>query len=92
MAVPFRYNVGANQAMKTSCFKPNAVAPSFDPEKHKTSTLGAVYVGQMNRIPKQDQNKKIGLVVVVVVGVVVSNKCHRDGFVVGAQATNMCAI
>lgn len=62
MAVPFRYNVGANQAMKTSCFKPNAVAPSFDPEKHKTSTLGAVYVGQMNRIPKQDQNKKIGLV------------------------------
>ncbi len=62
MTIPFRYNVGPTQAMKTSCFKPNAVAPSFDPEKHKPSTLGAVYVGQMNRIVKQDQNKKIGLV------------------------------
>ena len=62
MAVPFRYQVGATEVMKTSCFRPNAIGPNFDPEKHKPSSLGAVYMGQMNRVPRQDINKKVALV------------------------------
>ena len=62
MPMPFRYQVGPTEVMKTSCFRPNPIGPNFDPEKHKPSTLGAVYMGQMNRVPRQDINKKVGLV------------------------------
>ena len=38
------------------------MASGFDHETHRPATLGAVYVGQMNKVPKQETNKNLALV------------------------------
>ena len=60
MPMPFRYQVGPTEVMKTSCFRPNPIGPNFDPEKHKPSTLGAVYMGQNEQGPKAGYQQEGG--------------------------------
>ena len=62
MALPFRYIIGPEDSNKTSCYRANTMASGFDHETHRPATLGAVYVGQMNKVPKQETNKNLALV------------------------------
>ena len=62
LPVPFRYDISPVDSKKTACYKPNAVAANFDHENHRAATLGAVYVGQCNRVPVQHSNKRLALV------------------------------
>lgn len=60
--VPFRFEVSPLESFKTSCYKLNSVAASFDHENHRPATLGAVFAGQCNRTPTQSSNKRVALV------------------------------
>jgi len=58
--VPWRYEVRAETA--TNCFKPNPLPGNFDHESHKTATLGAVFMGALNRVPRQSTSPHASLV------------------------------
>ena len=46
----------------SNCFKPNPLAANFDHNNHKPVTLGAVFQGAMNRVPRQTTTSKGALV------------------------------
>ena len=58
--VPWRYEVTMDEA--SNCFKPNPLAANFDHNNHKPVTLGAVFQGAMNRVPRQTTTSKGALV------------------------------
>lgn len=61
IVVPYRYNVGALPSNKTNCFKPNPLANGFDHEQHKQWSLGAIYLGSMGKVFRQENNKNAAL-------------------------------
>ena len=58
-SIPYRYKV--NLAERTNCFKPNPLGKEFDHESHKPATLGAVYLGHMERLPVQSADKVVSV-------------------------------
>ena len=60
--VPWRYDVKPDPSMSTNCFKPNALAGNFDHQAHKPATLGCVFAGAMNKVPRQATCKHAALV------------------------------
>ena len=57
ITVPYRYNVGALPSNKTNCFKPNPLASGFDHDQHKQWSLGPIYLGNMGKVFRQENNK-----------------------------------
>ena len=60
--VPYRYEINPVESSKTNCYKPNVLNANCDPEGHKSWALGAVMVGNLDRLPRQDKNKTASLV------------------------------
>ncbi|CAK9026417.1 unnamed protein product [Durusdinium trenchii] len=61
VTVPFRYNVRVPDSNKCNCFKPNALV-NPDTEAHKPASLGAVFVGNLNHVLRQENCKHAALV------------------------------
>jgi|OrbCmetagenome_4_1107370.scaffolds.fasta_scaffold98563_2 hypothetical protein len=59
--LPYRYEINPLESLKTNCYKPNVLNANCDPEGHKSWALGAVMVGNFDRLPRQD-NKTASLV------------------------------
>ena len=60
--VPYRYDLTPMESFKANCYKPNPLAANCDHENHKPWTLGAVMIGNFDRLPRQSTNKTASLV------------------------------
>ena len=60
--VPWRYDVKPEASMSTNCFKVSPLAGNFDHQNHKSNTLGAAYLGAMNKLARQQSSKTAALV------------------------------
>ena len=60
--VPYRYNLTATSSGKTNCYKPNNLAANFDHQSHKPWSLGAVFQGNLQHVPRQDTSKTAAVV------------------------------
>ena len=60
--VPYRYDLTPLESFKANCYKPNPLGANCDHESHKPWTLGAVMIGNFDRLPRQSTNKTVSLV------------------------------
>lgn len=60
--VPWRYDVKPEASMSTNCFKVSPLAGGFDHQNHKSNTLGAAFLGAMNKVARQQSSKTAALV------------------------------